>query len=197
MQTQAKPSGCAPAVVPSSLFSECIKAFYFMISSLSPALNTGVHSEVRADFCSTSTSERRVGRHKFSPTADSHLAYSVLQKTSSTRKVFSFCQSGTDLQNRVQMATEQWLRCKPSIEASGTFPSLTSSFESPGFSYSLFWRHTSNVEKYQKVKITVERIKIIKMQSEINKTKQLICTHIYLNVCSNFSSTVSQFRFSI
>lgn len=50
MQTQAKPSGCAPAVVPSSLFSECINAFYFMISSSSPALNTGVHREVRADF---------------------------------------------------------------------------------------------------------------------------------------------------
>lgn len=68
--------------------------------------------------------------------ADSHLAYNVLQKTSSTRKVFSFCQSfqsGTDLQNRAQMAAEKWLRCKPSIEGSGTFPSLTSSFESSLF----------------------------------------------------------------
>lgn len=100
--------------------------------------------------------------------ADSHLAYNVLQKTSSTRKVFSFCQSfqsGTDLQNRAQMAAEKWLRCKPSIEGSGTFPSLTSSFESSFFFFFdiVFWRCTSNVPKYQKVKIIVGKIKIIKI----------------------------------
>lgn len=108
-----------------------LKAFYFIISSSSPALSTRMHSEIRADFYSTSTSEHRVEGHKSSLTAHSHLAPRVLQKTSSTRKVFSFCQSfqsGTSLQNRAQMAAEQWLRCKPSIEASGTFPSLTSSF---------------------------------------------------------------------
>lgn len=71
MQTQAKPAGCAPVMVPNSLFSECMKAFYFMISSSS--LNTRTYREARADFCSTSTSEHHVERHKSSLTADSHL----------------------------------------------------------------------------------------------------------------------------
>jgi len=81
-------------------------AFYFMISSPDP--NTGMCAEVGA-YCSTSVNERLVERRISSLTADSHLAYNVLQKTSSTRKVFSFSQSfqsGTDPQNRAQMATE-------------------------------------------------------------------------------------------
>lgn len=87
MQTQV--SGCTPRVVPNSLFAECIMAFYFMISG--PAPNTRTRGEVRA-YYSTGISERLVERHKSSLAADSHLAYNVLQKTSSTRKVFSFCQ---------------------------------------------------------------------------------------------------------
>lgn len=83
---------------------QCI--FYFMINS--PAPNTRTRGGVRA-YDSASIHKCLVERHKSSLTADNHLAYNVLQKTSSTRKVFSFCQSfqsGTDLQTRAQMAAE-------------------------------------------------------------------------------------------
>jgi len=61
-------------------------AFYFMIPSLAPKTRT--HGDV-GPFCGTNVSESLVERHKSSLKADNHLAYNVLQKTSSTRKVFS------------------------------------------------------------------------------------------------------------
>lgn len=52
-----------------------------------PSSKNITHSDVRLFCC---TSESLVERHRSSLKADNRLAYNVLQKTNSTRKVFSF-----------------------------------------------------------------------------------------------------------
>lgn len=129
-------------------------------------------------------SERLVERHKPSLNADNHLAYNVLQKTSSTRKVFCFCQSfqsGTDPLNRAQMAPEQWLKCKTPIEASGTFPSLSNSSESSfsWFFFFFFWRHLKCMTNIRKWKLQRRKLRLQKSRMKGIKTNSL-SIHLYV-----------------
>lgn len=165
MQTQAKPSGCAPVAVPNSLFSECIKAFGCMISSSSPALNTRTHREIRADFCSTSTREHHVERHKSFLTADSHLIVCFRKQVAQGRyflfanpfKVEQICKTEHGWQQNSGLDANRPLRQVVLFHLWLVALNLL-------LFYIVCLGDTLQMyKKYQKVRIAVERIKIIKM----------------------------------
>lgn len=155
MQTQAKPSGRAPC-------SLNVLRHFILWLAVAAQLWTQECREVRADFCSMSTSEHHVERRKSSLTGDSHLIVCFRAQGryflfANPFKVEQICKTEHRWQQNSSLDANHPLRQVVLFHLWQVALNLLF------FNIVCFVDTLQIYKKYQKGKITVERIKVIKM----------------------------------